>query len=92
MEVLKAILDLGFTIASAIAGGVFICILLRYILAGVVDDVKGLNSLAESLNNRIRAMNNNLMKVDSLLSTRFGLSVDIERLSRSEGKDDVRRD
>ena len=92
MEIFKAIIDLGFAIASAIAGGIFICILLRYILAGVVDDVKALNSLAESLNNRIRVMNNDLIKIDALVSNQFGLRVDLERLSRSDGKEDVRRD
>lgn len=89
---IKTAADLGFTIAACIGGGVFIAILLKYILAGVVDDVESLNGLATMLNNRIRTMNNDLIRIDALVSSRFGLRVDLERLARTDGKTDARRD
>jgi hypothetical protein len=67
-------------------------ILLKYILAGVVSDVESLNGLATMLNNRIRTMNNDLIRIDALVSSRFGLRVDLERLARTDGKTDARRD
>jgi hypothetical protein len=91
-ETLKSLADLGFSVAAVIAGGVFIVILLKYILAGVVDDVKSLNGLAGMLNNRVRTMNNDLIRIDALISSRFGLRVDLERLARSDGKTDARKD
>ena len=48
-ETLKSFADLGFSVAAVIAGGVFIVILLKYILAGVVDDVKSLNETKKFL-------------------------------------------
>ena len=91
-ETLKSLADLGFSVAAVIAGGVFIVILLKYILAGVVDDVKSLNGLAGMLNNRVRTMNNDLVRIDALISSRLGLRVDLERLARSDGKTDARKD
>jgi len=44
------------------------------------------------LNNRIRTMNNDLIRIDALVSSRFGLRVDLERLARTDGKTDARRD
>jgi hypothetical protein len=92
MTMIKTAADLGFTIAAAIGGGVFIGILLKYILAGVVEDVESLNGLATMLNNRVRTMNNDLIRIDALVSSRFGLRVDLERLARTDGKTDARRD
>ena len=91
-ETFKAVMDLGFSVAAVAVGGVFIVILLKYILAGVVSDVESLNGLATMLNNRIRTMNNDLIRIDALVSSRFGLRVDLERLSRTDGKTDARRD
>jgi hypothetical protein len=92
LETLKSLADLGFSVAAVIAGGIFIVILLKYILAGVVDDVESLNKLASMLNNRIRTMNNDLIRIDSLVSSRIGLRVDLERLARADGKTDARKD
>lgn len=91
-ETFKALMDLGFSVAAVAVGGVFIVILLKYILAGVVSDVESLNGLATMLNNRIRTMNNDLIRIDALVSSRFGLRVDLERLARTDGKTDARRD
>ena len=92
IDTFKSFADLGFSVAVVIAGGIFIVILLKYILAGVVDDVESLNGLANMLNNRVRTMNNDLVRIDALVSSRFGLRVDLERLSRSDGKTDARKD
>ena len=37
MEIFGVIAELGFTITAVLGGGVFIVILLKYILASVVD-------------------------------------------------------
>jgi hypothetical protein len=88
----KSLMDLGFSVAAVAIGGVFIVILLKYILAGVVSDVKSISGLAGMLNNRVRTMNNDLIRIDALVSSRFGLRVDLERLARTDGKTDARKD
>lgn len=88
----KSLMDLGFSVAAVAIGGVFIVILLKYILAGVVSDVKSISGLTGMLNNRVRTMNNDLIRIDALVSSRFGLRVDLERLARTDGKTDARKD
>ena len=92
LDTFKSIMDLGFSVSAVTVGGVFIVILLKYILAGVVSDVKSISGLAGMLNNRVRTMNNDLVRIDALISSRFGLRVDLERLSRTDGKTDARKD
>lgn len=91
-EAFKSLMDLGFSVAAVAIGGVFIVILLKYILAGVVSDVKSISGLAGMLNNRVRTMNNDLIRIDALISAKFGLRVDLERLARTDGKTDARKD
>ena len=81
----------------AIVMGVFIFIVLKQILEGIVDDIKTLTMFCESLENRARTMSNEMMKIDLLVSSALELRPDIDRISRSEnfiedGKLDVRRD
>lgn len=97
MEMFDLITDVGTPIAMAIVMGVFIFIVLKQILEGIVDDIKTLTMFCESLENRARTMSNEMMKIDLLVSSALELRPDIDRISRSEnfiedGKLDVRRD
>ncbi len=44
------------------------------------------------LENRIETMNNDLIHIDTLVSSALELKPDLERISRSDGKDDARKD
>ena len=97
MEMFDLITDVGTPIAMAIVMGVFIFIVLKQILVGIVDDIKTLTMFCESLENRARTMSNEMIKIDMLVSSALELRPDIDRISRSEnfiedGKLDVRRD
>lgn len=92
IDIIKQAADLGFMLGAVCVCGLFIGILLKYILANVVSDVEMLDDIASMLNDRVRTMNNDLARIDALVSSRFGLRVDLERLSRTNGKHDARRD
>ena len=60
-------------------------------------EYKKATDIVNSLENRVRTMNNEMIKIDLLVSSALELRPDIERISRSEnfiedGKVDVRRD
>ena len=82
----------GLPVAAAVTMGVFIYIILKYILAGVVGSVKGLHGIIMSLENRIETMNNDLIHIDTLISHSLNLKPDLDRIARSDGKKDARRD
>ena len=79
-------------VAAAVTMGVFIYIILKYILAGVVGSVKGLHGIIMGLENRIETMNNDLIHIDTLISSALHLKPDLDRIARSDGKKDARRD
>ena len=92
MEAFSLIADLGFSIAAVIGGGFFIILLLKYILDSVVSRAVGLNSMIGALDNRVQTMNNDLVKIDALLSYVLSIRPNVDRIAANEGKEDARRD
>ena len=72
--------------------GTFIYIILKYILSGVVGSVKGLHGIIMGRENRIQTMNNDMIKLDILVSHALNVKPDEERIARADGKDDARKD
>jgi len=92
MNFLQIVGEVGFPIAGALAAGLFVFITLRFILESVTGSVKGLMGMIEALNNRVQTMNNDLVKIDALMSHALNVKPNIDRLAANEGKEDARRD
>ncbi|NCV17690.1 MAG: hypothetical protein EBW42_02655 [Rhodobacterales bacterium] len=97
MDIFELVRDLGTSIATTVVLGIFIFIVLKQMLDGVVDEIKTLTMFCKSLENRARTMSNEMIKIDTLVSSALELRPDIERVARAEnfiedGKLDVRRD
>ena len=84
--------EFGLPIASSAVMGVFIYIILKYILGSVIGQVGSLHAIITQLDNRIRTMNNDMIKLDILVSHALNVKPDEERLARADGKDDARKD
>jgi len=92
MNFLTFVSEVGFPIAGAIAAGVFVFITLKFILASVTGSVSGLKNIIQALDNRVQTMNNDLVKIDTLLSHVTGVKPNVDRLAANEGKNDARKD
>ena len=92
MEAFKLIADLGFSIAAVFVGGLFIILLLKYILDSVVSRAKSLNRMISSLDNRVKTINNEIVRLDALICHALGVKPDIRRMSAADGKEDARKD
>ena len=93
MDLFFAILvEFGLPVAAAVIMGFFIFLILRYILESVIGQVKGMHGIIMSLDNRVKNMNNDMIKLDIQLSDALNLRQDEERISRADGKEDARRD
>jgi hypothetical protein len=84
--------EVGFPIAAACAGGYFIFLTLKFILAGVMSSVQGLSGIITALDNRVKTMNHDVIRIDTVVSNALGLKPDVNRISRADGKNDARRD
>ena len=92
MDFVTLINDVGFPIAGALAAGIFVYLTLKFILNGVTDSVTTLKGIIGSLDNRVKTMNNDLVKIDALLSYTVGVKPNVDRIAANEGKEDARRD
>jgi archaellum biogenesis ATPase FlaH len=88
----KLVAELGFPIAAAIIMGYFIFLVIKFILAGVTGSVKGMAGIITALDNRVKTMNHDVIRIDTLMSNALGVKPDIDRIARADGKNDARRD
>jgi len=91
-DIFKIIGDLGFPIAVALAGGYFVYLTIKLLLAGVLSSVKSMAGIITSLDNRVKTMNHDVIRIDATVSNALGLHPDVDRIARADGKTDARRD
>mgnify|MGYP003630923079 FL=1 len=89
--------DVGLPIAGALVSGFFIFTIIKQMLSGVLEQIDTLNIFTKSLENRARTMNNEIIKIDMLVSSALELTPPIDRIARAEnfgedGNIDTRRD
>jgi|TARA_R100000234_G_scaffold63101_1_gene38393 hypothetical protein len=91
-EVFALIGDVGFPIALALISGFFIFLTIKYILESVIGQVNGIHSIVSSLDNRVKTMNHDMIRMDATLCSVLRLRPDLDRIARANGKEDARRD
>ena len=88
----EILVEFGLPVASATVMGIFIYIILKYILDSVIGQVNSIHGIIMGLDNRIKTMNNDMIKLDLLISHALKLRPDEDRISRADGKTDARKD
>ena len=91
-DALAQFLELGFAAAGTLAGGFFIVLLLKYILESVVGQANSLHAMITALDLRVKSMNNEVVRIDTLISTVVGVKPDLDRIARADGQKDARKD
>ncbi len=86
------LVEFGLPVASATVMGIFIYIILKYILDSVISQVNTMHGIIMGLDNRIKTMNNDMLKLDVQVSDALDLRQDEDRIARSDGKKDARKD
>ena len=97
MNWIEFLADVGAPIFGSLVMAFFVFLTLKYILEGVLDNVKSLTGIIAMLEDRARVMNNDIIKIDLLISQALELRPDLERVARAEnfvedGSIDARRD
>ena len=92
MEWLSLITDVGFPIVAALVGAYFVFLTLNFILTGVLDSIKQQRMFAIALDNRVKTMNNEIVRIDVKMCQAFGIAPDLDRIARADGQKDARKD
>ena len=97
MEVFDLIESVGLPIAGGLVMGYFIFLIMKQLMGNLVDDIKTVEGISKMLITRASIMNNDMIRIDTSVSSALGLAPDLERIARAEnfvedGKIDARRD
>ena len=97
MEWFNLIAELGVPIAGALTMAYFIFLIMKQLMDGLVAEIKTVQSITQMLITRASIMNNDMIRVDTSVSSALDLSPDLNRIARAEnfvedGKIDARRD
>tara|TARA_Y100000361_G_scaffold70708_1_gene62550 strand:- start:3234 stop:3527 length:294 start_codon:yes stop_codon:yes gene_type:complete len=97
VEIFALITDVGAPIAGALVSGAFIFVIMKQLMGGVVNQINTLRGFTESLITRVKTINNDMIRLDTSVSSALELTPDLDRIARSEnfvedGSIDARRD
>lgn len=90
--------NIGIPAAGAIGIGFLFYELLKWMMKVIINKLDGIESVLVKLIDRIRMMDNDLIRIDSMIRITNQLHVDYDRLSRKDGalreapEQDSRRD
>ena len=97
MEVFDLIESVGLPIAGGLVMGYFIYLIMKQLMGNLVDDIKTVEGISKMLITRASIMNNDMIRIDTSVSSALNLPPDLDRIARAEnfvedGKIDARRD
>lgn len=96
-DIFNLISEVGAPIAAALVMGGFIFVIIRKLMDDIVDDIGTLKIFCNALITRVKVMNNDMIRIDTAVSSAVGLKPDLDRIARAEnfvekGSIDARRD
>ena len=97
METFELISELGLPIAGALVIAYFIFLVMKQLMEGLVSEIQTVQGITKMLITRASIMNNDMIRIDTSVSSALGLTPDLSRIARAEnfvedGKIDARRD
>ena len=97
METFELIEKVGLPIASGLIMGYFIFLIMKQMMGNLVNKIQTVEGIAKMLITRASIMNNDMIRIDTSVSSALNLAPDLDRIARAEnfvedGKIDARRD
>jgi|TARA_R110001599_G_scaffold1452_3_gene7014 hypothetical protein len=91
------IAELGLPVAGGLIMAYFIFLVMKQLMDGLVGEIQTVQAISKMLITRASTMNNDMIRIDTSVSSALGLSPDLERIARAEnfvedGRIDARRD
>ncbi|MDA7505589.1 hypothetical protein N8542_02550 [Verrucomicrobia bacterium] len=96
-EVVRLISELGLPVAGGLVMSYFIFLVMKQLMDGLVSEIQTVQAISKMLITRASTMNNDMIRIDTSVSSALNLSPDLDRIARAEnfvedGKIDARRD
>jgi len=91
-EILQAIETIGIPAAGAVGLGYLVWTLFKSLIADIHKKLDTQHSMIVALIDRIRQMDNDMIRIDTMVRAALKLPPDVNRIARADGKKDVRKD
>jgi len=97
VEAFNLIAELGLPIASGLIMGFFIFLVMKQLMDNLVGEIRTVQGISKMLITRASIMNNDIIRIDTSVSSALNLPPDLDRIARADnfvedGKIDARRD
>ena len=89
MDILETV---GIPAAFAVAAGWMVYKLFNALIADIHKKLDTQHKMIVALIDRVRQMDNDMIRIDSMVRTAVGVQIDVDRLARADGKKDQRKD
>ena len=91
------IAELGLPIAGGLIMAFFIYLVMKQLMESLVKEIKVIQGISKMLITRAATMNNDIIRIDTSVSSELNLPPDLDRIARAENfvedaKIDARRD
>ena len=96
-EPVQLLSELGLPVAGGLIMAYFIFLVMKQLMDGLVSEIQTVQSISKMLITRASTMNNDMIRIDTSVSSALNLSPDLDRIARAEnfiedGTIDARRD
>ena len=97
MDVFSLIAELGLPVAGGLIMAYFIFLIMKQLMGNLVSEIKTIQGISKMRITRASIMNNDIIRIDTSVSSALGIPPDLDRIARAEnfvedGKIDARRD
>ena len=89
MDLLETV---GIPAAFAVAAGWMVWKLFNHLIADVHKKLDTQHGMIVALIDRVRQIDYDIIRIDTMCSTAMGVPVDVDKLARADGKKDQRKD
>jgi len=97
MDIFQFLSEVGIPIGTAVVMAFFIYLTLKFTFDSVLSQIASTENIISMLETRARVMNNDIIRIDLLVSSALDVAPPVERVARAEnfvedGTIDARRD
>ena len=82
-EIVRLISELGLPVAGGLVMSYFIFLVMKQLMDGLVSEIQTVQAISKMLITRASTMNNDIIRIDTSVSSALNLSPDLDRIARA---------
>ena len=83
-QAVQLLSELGLPVAGGLVMAYFIFLVMKQLMDGLVSEIQTVQAISKMLITRASTMNNDMIRIDTSVSSALNLSPDLERIARAE--------